>query len=210
MRGDRSILDDAATLGLLMAHHSECFARAEKGPGEVDGDHEVPDLEFEGIEINERRSHPGVIEEEIEAAVTLNVVSNKFRTLASSVMSVGTVSILPVSPEPATATASRASLRRPARTTIHPSSASACAADAPIPLPPPVTIAIRCISADMKISSAEPLGIGKVVHGLLVTRLAASMVNLVAEELPQPQLENSSDCGSGPISPSPSPSSPLY
>src|SRR4029450_9471036 len=72
MGGNRSIVDDAATLGPLMTHHSECLAGAEKNAGEIDGDHVVPDLEFEGIDIDWRCSGPGVVEQEVNSAVTLH------------------------------------------------------------------------------------------------------------------------------------------
>src|SRR5512133_798524 len=70
------------------------------------------------------------------------VRSNRARTDASSLTSVGIGSSAPGSSAPRSATEASVSRRRPASTTLQPSPARAWATAAPMPLPAPVTTAI--------------------------------------------------------------------
>ena len=95
MYGYRAVVDDAAALGLLLTHGPERFPGAEKGPGQVDGEHLVPDLEFKGIDIDRGSSGTRVVEEKVDSAVALHRGLEQLRTLASSVTSVGIAASTP-------------------------------------------------------------------------------------------------------------------
>src|ERR1700730_1368853 len=70
--GYRSVVDDAAPPGLLLAHDPERLPGTEKGTGQVDGEHLVPALEFEGIDIDRGSSDTRVVEQEVDSAVALH------------------------------------------------------------------------------------------------------------------------------------------
>jgi hypothetical protein len=72
VRGYRSVVDDTAAPGLLLAHDPERLPRAEKDAGQVDGDHLVPDLEFEGIDIDRGSSDTRVVKQEVDSALALH------------------------------------------------------------------------------------------------------------------------------------------
>src|SRR6516162_6871604 len=72
MCGYRAVVDDAAALGLLLTHGPERLPGAEKGPGQVDGEHLVPDLEFKGIDLDSGSSDTRVVEKEVDSAVALH------------------------------------------------------------------------------------------------------------------------------------------
>src|SRR4029077_715104 len=70
--GYRSVVDYAAAPGLLLAHGPERLPRAEKGAGQVDCEHLVPALEFEGIDIDRGSSDTRVVKQEVDSAVALH------------------------------------------------------------------------------------------------------------------------------------------
>jgi hypothetical protein len=61
MCGYGSVIDDAAALGPLMAHHSERLAGAEKDAREVHSDHFVPVFKFEAIDFDRGAPVPALL-----------------------------------------------------------------------------------------------------------------------------------------------------
>ena len=109
--------------GRCSPHHPERLPGTQERAGQVHRDHRVP-----GRQVDARRGRPpardspGVVEQQVDPAVPARPwSSNSAAHAASSVTSVGTGS----SRSCPAATASSASRRRPASTTVHPSAASA-------------------------------------------------------------------------------------
>ena len=83
VRGNRSVIDDASTLGRLTLHQLECFLRAEKCASQVHVHDGLPALEREIFESHARAADPGVIEQHVETAEGL------FRLFKESTNSIG-------------------------------------------------------------------------------------------------------------------------
>jgi hypothetical protein len=71
MRRDRAVVDDAPALGLLFLHHAKGVLRAQEGAGQVHRDDIRPLLIGQILERNAARTDPGVVEQQVDAAISL-------------------------------------------------------------------------------------------------------------------------------------------
>ena len=69
MGGDRSVVDDPAALRILILHDPEGLLRAEEGTRQVDVHHGLPLLGRQLFEEHRGRPGPGVVEQQVQAAV---------------------------------------------------------------------------------------------------------------------------------------------
>jgi predicted dinucleotide-binding enzyme len=72
MRGKRAIVDDPTALRLLPAHHAERLARTQEGACQIDVNDSLPLLQWDLVEFSRRRSHAGVVEEQVNPTVSCN------------------------------------------------------------------------------------------------------------------------------------------
>ena len=66
MRRQRTVVDDASALRVLMAHHAESFLQAKKGAVQVDIDRRLPFLIGQFVGRRGRRADAGIVEQHVE------------------------------------------------------------------------------------------------------------------------------------------------
>jgi len=143
MRRHRAVVDDAAAARVLLLHHAEGMLGAQKGAGQV-GLHDAhPLLVGQLLETDAAGADPGIVEQEVDAAVgVFHRGEQQRRSTPASETSVGTTSVRGGGALPSVAVFFQHVAPAAGKDDVQPSSKSACAEARPMPLPAPVMTAI--------------------------------------------------------------------